>query len=328
MATLKILTAADIRALVDMPTAIDAVHAAYAGIAQGTTSVPLRIDVAQTAHQSHTFFMPALVNNQSLGMKIVSVYPHNRDRHQLPTIHAIVMLIDAETGRPLAMMDGTFLTVLRTGASAGVATRLLARPESSHLVIIGAGAQAWAQVAAVCAVRPITHITIVNRSPERAAQLVNTLAPRHPTCTITIATDRAQALAQADVVCLATSASTPVFADSEIRPGTHINGIGSFTHTMIEADPRTLGRAYVAVDQFAAAWSEAGELIAARDQGLLDPGSVVQIGDIANGSAPGRRDDAQITFFKSVGNAAQDVAVASIAYAQASQQQRGQDVDL
>ena len=328
MATIKILTAADIRDLVGMPTAIDAVHAAYASIAHGTTTVPLRIDLAQAAHQSHTFFMPALVNNQSLGMKIVSVYPHNRDQHQLPTIHAIVMLIDAVTGRPLAMMDGTYLTVLRTGASAGVATRILARPDSSHLVIIGAGAQAWAQVAAVCAVRPITHVTIVNRSRARAEQLMYTLQTNHPHCTVTIADDRATALAQADVVCLATSASTPVFADHEIRAGTHINGIGSYTHTMVEADPHTVARAYVAVDQFAAAWSEAGELIAARDQGLLDPAHVVQIGDIANGTVPGRQNTAQITFFKSVGNAAQDVAVASIAYTAATQHQRGQDVEL
>lgn len=328
MANLKILTAADIRALVSMPTAIDAVHAAYASIARGTTTVPLRIDVAQSTHQSHTFFMPALVDGQSLGMKIVSVFPHNRDQHQLPTIHAIVMLIDAATGRPLAMMDGTFLTVLRTGASAGVATRLLARPSSSHLVIIGAGAQAWAQVAAVCAVRPITHITIVNRSRERAVQLQQSLQTQHPTCAVTVATDRASALVRADIVCLATSSSTPVFDDHEIQPGTHINGIGSFTHTMVEADPRTLGRAYVTVDQYAAAWSEAGELIVARDHGLLDPSSVVQIGDIANGDAPARHDDAQITFFKSVGNAAQDVAVASIAYHAAQQHQRGQDVEL
>jgi ornithine cyclodeaminase len=97
---------------------------------------------------------------------------------------------------------------------------------------------------------------------------------------------------------------------------------------MIEADPRTVGRSYVAVDQFAAAWSEAGELIAARDQGLLDPARVVQLGDIANGTAPARSDHSQITFFKSVGNAAQDVAVAQIAYTAAMQQQRGHDVTL
>jgi ornithine cyclodeaminase len=328
MVNLKILTATDIRELVQMSVAIDAVQHAYASIARGTTHVPLRIDVDQAAHQSHTFFMPALVDGASLGMKIVSVFPHNRERHQLPTIHAIVMLIEAHTGRPLAMMDGTFLTVLRTGASAGVATRLLARPDSRHLVLIGAGAQAWAQVAAVCAVRPISHITIVNRTRARAEQLMQLLQTQHPTCTISIAEHRAAALAHADVVCLATSASSPVFADSEIQPGTHINGIGSFTHTMVEADPRTVGRSYVAVDQFAAAWSEAGELIAARDQGLLDPAHVVQLGDIANGTAPARRDHSQITFFKSVGNAAQDVAVAQIAYTAAMQQQRGHDVTL
>jgi ornithine cyclodeaminase len=119
-----------------------------------------------------------------------------------------------------------------------------------------------------------------------------------------------------------------VFADSEIRPGTHINGIGSFTHTMIEADPQTLGRAVVAVDQHAAAWSEAGELIAARDQGLLTPEQVVEIGAIANATAPGRTRPDQITFFKSVGNAAQDVVVAHLAYQAAMEQSKGQDVDL
>lgn len=328
MTSLKILTASDIKALVSMSTAIDAVRQAYASIAAGTATVPIRIDVDQPNRQSHTFFMPALVDNRHLGMKIVSVYPQNQVQHNLPTIHAIIMLIEAETGRPLAMMDGTYLTVLRTGASAGVATQLLARPDSAHLVIIGAGAQSWAQVAAVCAVRPITHITIVNRSHARAQQFQSTLQQNHPDCTITIAYNRAEALATADVVCLATSSHTPVFADSEIRPGTHINGIGSFTHTMIEADPQTLGRAYVVVDQFAPAWSEAGELIAARDLGLLEPATVVQIGDIANGTAPARRDNQQITFFKSVGNAAQDVAVASIAYQAATQQHRGHDVSL
>jgi len=328
MTSLKFLTSQDIRTLVPMPLAIDAVHTAYASIAAGSAHVPLRLDIDQAQHQSHTFFMPALVNHESLGMKIVSVFPQNRDQHNLPTIHAIVLLIESHTGRPLAMMDGTFLTVLRTGASAGVATRLLARPDSHHLVIIGAGAQAWAQVSAVCAVRPITHVTIVNRTPERAEQLKTTVAEMLPHLSISCTTNRQHALATADVVCLATSSRTPVFADDEIRPGTHINGIGSFTHTMVEADPVTLGRAYVAVDQFAAAWSEAGELIVARDQGLLDPSTVVQIGDIANGNAPARRDEHQITFFKSVGNAAQDVVVAHIAYHAALQHNTGQDVTL
>lgn len=325
---IRVLTKADVLRYVSMPAAIDAVQQAYASIDRGTTDVPLRIDVAQSAHQSHSFFMPAIVDGHSLGMKIVSVFPQNGPNHGLPTIHAIVLLLDAGTGIPIALMDGTELTILRTGAASGVGTRLLAREDSSHLVVIGAGAQAAGQVRAVCAVRPITTVTIVNRSLDRATALTASLAREFPHITVSATTDRPRALATADIVCLATSSQTPVFADNEIRPGTHINGIGSYTHTMIEADPLTLGRSYIAVDQFAPAWSEAGELIAARDQGILDPSTVVQIGAIANGTAPGRCDDQQITYFKSVGNAAQDVAVANIAYQSALQNNVGQDVSL
>ena len=322
------LSKADVLRFVSMPAAIDAVEHAYANISRGATEVPLRIDIGQSAHASHTFFMPALVDGQQLGMKIVSVFPNNGPNHGLPTIHAIVLLIDAATGVPLAMMDGTHLTILRTGAASGVGTRLLSRPESTHLVVIGAGAQAAGQIRAVCAVRPISHVTIVNRTEPRARSLVERMQAEFPTISFTATTARATALAQADVVCLATSATTPVFEDHEIRPGTHINGVGSYRHDMIEAHPQTLGRAYIAVDQFAAAWSEAGELIHARDVGMINPHSVVEIGQIANGTAPGRTHTDQITFFKSVGNAAQDVVVAHLAYTQALAANAGQIVEL
>lgn len=325
---IRVLTKADVLRFVSMPAAIDAVQNAYASIARGTTDVPLRIDVAQSTHQSHSFFMPAIVDGQSLGMKIVSVFPHNGPDHGLPTIHAIVLLIDAGTGVPKALMDGTELTILRTGAASGVGTRLLAREDSTHLVVIGAGAQAAGQVRAVCAVRPITTVTMVNRTLERAATLAASLRHEFPHISITATTERTRALATADIVCLATSSTVPVFVDNEIRPGTHINGIGSYRHDMVEADPQTLARAYIAVDQHAPAWSEAGELIAARDAGLISTESVVEIGAIANGHAPRRTTHDQITFFKSVGNAAQDVVVAQIAYQTALQQQLGQDVSL
>ncbi len=325
---LTILSKADVLRFVTMPAAIDAVQKAYASIARGTTDVPLRIDVAQTAHQSHSFFMPALVDGQSLGMKIVSVFPHNGPTHGLPTIHAIVLLIDAGTGVPLALMDGTQLTILRTGAASGVGTRLLARADSTHLVVIGAGAQAAGQIRAVCAVRPIQKVTIVNRTRERATELAARMRLEFPALEFYGTTDRATALASADILCLATSSTTPVFSDDEIRPGTHINGVGSYRHDMVEADPKTVGRAYIAVDQYAPAWSEAGELIAARQLGIIDPSDVVEIGAIANGIHPGRQSSSQITFFKSVGNAAQDVIVAQIAYAAARTAQAGVVVDI
>ncbi|MFM2031925.1 MAG: hypothetical protein RLZZ297_690 [Chloroflexota bacterium] len=315
---ITILSRSDIERAVRMPAAVDAVQHAYASISRGHTHVPLRIDIAQTARDSHSFFMPALVDGAQLGMKIVSVFPHNGPQHGLPTIHAIVVLVDAATGAPLAVMDGTYLTILRTGAASGVGTRLLARPESSHLVVIGAGAQAAGQIRAVCAVRPITQVTVVNRTLTRAADLVTRLEAEFPAVTLRATTDRSSALAQADVVCLATSATTPVFAASEIRPGTHINGIGSYRHDMIEADPLVLRGARIAVDQYAAAWSEAGELIAARDQGFICTDDVVEIGAVANGDATGRPNAEAITFFKSVGNAAQDVVVAHLAYTHAT----------
>lgn len=311
---ITILSRADIERTVTMHAAIDAVQHAYASISSGTTTVPLRIDIAQEARASHSFFMPALVDGQQLGMKIVSVFPQNGPQHGLPTIHAIVVLIDAATGSPLAVMDGTYLTILRTGAASGVGTRLLARPESSHLVVIGAGAQAAGQIRAVCAVRPITRVTVVNRNMTKAVDLVARMEAAFPQVTFTATTDRPAALAHADVVCLATSAVSPVFDAREIRAGTHINGIGSYRHDMVEADPEILRHARIAVDQYAAAWSEAGELIVARDRGIIDPAAVVEIGAIANGSAAGRPDPDAITFFKSVGNAAQDVVVAQLAY--------------
>jgi len=325
---LTALSKADVLRFVSMHAAVDAVQHAYASISRGATEVPLRIDIAQPAHASHSFFMPALVDGQQLGMKIVSVYPQNGPQHGLPTIHAIVLLIDAATGVPLAIMDGTQLTILRTGAASGVGTRLLARTDSTHLVVIGAGAQAAGQIRAVCAVRPITDVTIVNRTITRAITLIERMQPEFPAVRFTATSDRAPALAQADVVCLATSATSPVFEDHEIRPGTHINGVGSYRHDMIEAHPQTLGRAYIAVDQYAAAWSEAGELISARDSGLVHPHTVVEIGAIANGVAPGRTNRDQITFFKSVGNAAQDVVVAQLAYSAARAAQAGLSVEL
>jgi ornithine cyclodeaminase len=324
-----ILSAADVRRAAPMPAAIDAVADAFAQLSGGRADVPLRVPIGQAQHESHTFFMPALLaNSGALGLKVVSVFPHNQQRHALPSIHALVVLIDAATGQPLAAMDGTYLTALRTGASSGVATRALARPESRVLAMFGAGAQAPYQVQAVCAVRPIERVLIVNRSRARAEQLIATLGELGIRAECTIADGARAALAEADVVCCATSAATPLFDDADVRPGTHINGVGAFTPALAEVPPATIARAYVAVDQLAAAWAEAGDLIQARDAGALDPARIVELGAIVAGHAPGRSDAAQITFFKSVGNAVQDMAVGQLALAEARRIGLGTEVAL
>ncbi len=324
-----ILSAADVRRAAPMPAAIDAVADAFAQLSGGRADVPLRVPIGQAQHESHTFFMPALLaNSGALGLKVVSVFPHNQERHGLPSIHALVVLIDAGTGQPLAAMDGTYLTALRTGASSGVATRALARPDSRVLAMFGAGAQSPYQVQAVCAVRPIERVLIVNRSGARAEQLIATLGELGIRAECTIANGARAALAEADVVCCATSAATPLFDDADVRPGTHINGVGAFTPALAEVPPATIARAYVAVDQAAAAWAEAGDLIQARDAGALDPAHVVELGAIVAGHAPGRSDAAQITFFKSVGNAVQDMAVGQLALAEARRLGLGTEVAL
>ena len=136
------------------------------------------------------------------------------------------------------------------------------------------------------------------------------------------------ALAEADVICCATRAATPLFADADLRPGTHINGVGSYTHELAEVPPATVGRARVVVDQRAAAWAEAGDLIQARDAGLLDAANIVELGEVLAGQAAGRSDAAQITFFKSVGNAVQDMAVGQTALAEARRLGLGVEVAL
>jgi ornithine cyclodeaminase len=324
-----ILSAADVRRAAPMPAAIDAVAAAFVELSGGQATVPLRLPIGQPQHDAITFFMPAhLARSNALGLKVVSVFPHNQQRHGLPSIHALVVLLDADTGRPVAAMDGTYLTALRTGAGSGAATRALARPEARVLALFGAGAQAPHQAHAVCAVRPIERIWIVNRSRERAEALRLTLQDQGVQAEIRLAESASAALAEADVICCATRAATPLFADADLRPGTHINGVGSYTPELAEVPAATVGRARVVVDQRAAAWAEAGDLIQARDAGLLDAAAIVELGEVLAGQAAGRSDVEQITFFKSVGNAVQDMAVGQIALAEARRLGLGVEVAL
>lgn len=323
------LTAEDVRRAAPLNAAIDAVANAFVQLSTGQANVPLRVPISQPDRAAHTFFMPAhLLGSNALGMKIVSVFPHNTIDHGVPNIHALVVVLDAATGRPLATLDGTYLTALRTGAVSGAATRILARPNAQVLAIFGAGAQAPLQIAAVCATRPIERIWIVNRTRAHAEALARRLQDTGMAAEVCIALTSAAALAEADIVCCATSAATPLFCDEELRAGTHINGVGSFTPHMAEVPPQTVARARLVVDQRSAAWAEAGDLIQARDAGRLADGVGTELGEVLTGQVPGRTSAQEITFFKSVGNAVQDIAVAHLALAGARRLGLGIDVPL
>ncbi len=328
---MRILSADDVRQAVPMGAAIDAVEAAFASLAAGSASVPLRTPIDIPEREAVSLFMPARIAGPAaaLGLKVVSVFPQNARGRAEPTIYALVNLLDPETGRPLAVLDGTYLTALRTGAASGVATRHMARADARRLAVFGAGAQALPQILAVCAVRPIDTVWIVNRTRDKAALLAARLRGEGYKGDVLIAPSAARALAEADVVCTATSAAAPLFADADVRPGTHINAVGAYRPSMAEVPAATVARARLIVDQRAAAWAEAGELVQARAAGLIDEGHVAgEIGEVALGTLPGRTADDQITLFKSVGNAVQDLAVGRLALARAEELGLGVEVSL
>jgi alanine dehydrogenase len=328
---LRILSGADVRRAVTMAEAIEAVRQAYIQLSTGQAVVPLRTPVEVERRDGVTLFMPAyLAGSDAMAAKIVSVFPENTKRG-LPLIHAVVIVVDAETGRPVALMDGTYLTALRTGAASGVATDLLARPDARIAAIFGAGAQARTQLEAVCTVRPIEWVWVYDTSREAAAAYAEEMRGRGEPipADISVAHSPAQAVRDADVICTATTSSTPVFSDADLRPGVHVNGIGAYTPEMQEIPAETVAQARIVVDSRSASLAEAGDLIIPLRSGLITDDSVyAEIGEVAAGRLSGRQSAEEVTFFKSVGVAVQDVAVADLILRRAEALGLGIEVDL
>jgi alanine dehydrogenase len=328
---LRILSGGDVRRAVRMAEAIQAVKEAYIQLSTGQAVVPLRTPVEVEKRDAVTLFMPAyLAASDAMGAKIVSVFPGN-PAEGLPLIHAVVIVVDAETGRPVALMDGTHLTALRTGAASGAATDLLARPDARVAAIFGAGAQARTQLEAICTVRPIEKVWVYDTVPEAALAYVEEMKGHgRPVPTdVMVAASPAQAVGEADVICTATTSTTPVFDDAHLKPGVHINGIGSYTPEMQEVPAETVARARVVVDSRSASLAEAGDLIVPLAEGLITKAGIHgEIGEVAAGRISGRGSDQEITFFKSVGVAVQDVAVADLILRRAAEMGLGVEVDL
>ena len=320
-----VLRAEDVRAVLGMPAAIDAMRPAFAQLAAGEATMPERSAIqlaAEPAPMGTTVFMPAYLRRSGqLGVKVVSVIPSNRARG-LPAVPATMLLLDAETGLPLALLDGTYLTALRTGAAAGLAADLLARPDARVLTLFGAGGQAPAQIEAMCCVRTIERLWLVNRTPAHAERLASQLAaeawfPRE--VRVAQAGDAQTAVAEADIIATATAASgAALFPGEWVRPGTHVSASGAVTPQTRELDSALLARALIVVDHRPAALSEAGDLLMAKAEGAIGPDAIhADLGELVLGTRPGRASPEQITCFKSVGVAVQDVAAADAAYREA-----------
>lgn len=325
------LNKGDIREVVSMRDAIELVKLAFQELTEGRAQVPLRSVIDVTPGQDAMLLMPAyLPGMASLGFKVISIFQENGKRG-LPIGNALVCAVDPETGVPAALMSGAYLTALRTGAVSGASTDLMARKDARNLVVIGSGAQGVTQAAAVCEVRDIERVTVVYRSEasfERYRDMAKEDWP-HLTERLVGSSDAESALRDADVVCLATTSRTPVFEASWIRPGTHVSGVGSFTPEMQEAPADFVANARVVVDMKEHALEEAGDLIIPLRNGTISEEHIVgELGELVQGSIAGRTSDDELTFFKSVGNAVQDMAVASAVVKGAREKGLGQEIDL
>ncbi len=328
---IRVLSHSDVKRSLPMSDAIEAVKEAYLQLSIGQATMPLRTPLDVARHEGSALFMPAyLSRSDELGLKVVSVYHRNPSRG-LPIIHALVALFDATSGRPQAVMDGTSLTALRTGAASGAATDLLARKDAQVAAIFGAGVQGRTQLEGICQVRDIAKVKVYDLVTERAHKYVAEMRERgHPIPKdITVATSPQEAVEESDVICTATTSTSPVFADRDLKRGVHINGVGSYTPEMQEIDGKTVQRAKVVVDSQEACWAEAGDLIIPLEEGMIDREHVhAELGEIVTGTKPGRVTPREITLFKSVGIAIQDVATASRALRAAQRMGLGVEVEL
>jgi alanine dehydrogenase len=308
---MRFFDADQVRAGAPMEQLLDAVEAAYRDVAAGRDQSPIRSRIPMG--DGDMLLMPGLRDaGRGASVKLVTVMPANAARG-LPTIQAVVALFDAESGEPLAILDGPALTAMRTGAASGVSTRLMARTDARVLTVFGVGAQAVWQIRAVRAARKIDEVRVFSRTADRreafAAELVAELGAA---VQVTAASSAKAAVDGADVICCATTSSEPIFSADWVAPGAHLSAVGSFRKGMIELPPEIFSRAaLVAVDSREAALEEAGDLIAALERGLLADDGFVEIGTIEAGWAASRDPDA-ITVFKSVGLAIQDVAAAEL----------------
>ena len=299
---IRVLTAADIHSAIGMKGAIDAVETAYSQLAAGKATMPLRIPVH--TDKGVSLLMPAhLHESDDFAIKIVSVYTDNV-KLNLPTVTATVLAFDPKSGLPLALLDGESLTALRTGAAGGVAARHLARKESRTAVLFGAGVQARSQLLAAVTERLIEKVWVVDPFEKAIEGLKEQVATWPDAPEVLVADSPREAVSRADIVLAATTTKTPLFDGNDLKPGTHVTGVGSFRPDMQEIDETTVKRARVVVDQREAALAEAGDIIIPK--ATID----AEMGEVINGDKPGRENDEQITFFKSVGLAVQDAVTA------------------
>ena len=324
-----ILDSRQIRELLPMTECIELMIDALTALARGEVFQPLRTIIRPPEAHGLLGLMPAFRagSRGAFGMKAICVFPENpaigKDAHQ-----GAVMLFSRETGEMLTLMNASEITAIRTASVSAVATRLLAREDARELAIIGAGVQARTHLVALAAVRSIKHARIACRNIEHAEELAREMRQQFSFPIEPVQTNE-EAVRGADLIVTATSSLEPVINKDWISPGAHVNAIGTHSPNSREIDGATMAAARIFTDRRESALNEAGDYLLAAKEGLITPESIVgEIGELLIGTKSGRTSDSEITLFKSLGLAIEDVATANYLYNKAQSQNAGTWVDF
>ena len=309
---MRIITAAEVEAALELRDLIERLRETFRKGAE----VPVRHHHAIGGGSDATLLlMPAWQSGRHIGIKLVTVFPHNNEQ-SLPSVMGAYLLLSGKTGEPLAMIDGPTLTVKRTAAASALAASYLARQDSERLLMVGTGALAPYLIRAHAAVRPICNVLIWGRSRDKAEQLARRLNRRD--FKVAATTDLEAAARGAHIISAATMTLEPLIKGAWLQPGQHIDLVGGFRPDMREADDEAMARARVFVDTRDGACSEAGDILQPLEAGVLKEDDIAaDLFDLTRGERAGRRYYDQITLFKSVGTALEDLGAAQLAYERA-----------
>ena len=331
---IRVLNESDIKKVMDMKAAIEATKNALKAYSSGGADIPLRANLDVAEHNGQSLYMYGYVPSQSaLGVKIVSVYPDNIAKN-LTSVPATMVTLDSETGQVNSLMDGTYLTRLRTGAISGAATDELSNPDSKIFALFGTGGQAETQLEAVLNVRDIKEVRVFDISKDRAEDFAKRMKEKFEASfdfKIMAVCSADQAIDNADIITTVTTAKDPVFDGTKVKKGCHINGVGSYTPEMSEIPEYIITNAdKIYVDTFDGAVSESGDFIKPIKKGIFDADKDItgELGQKLLGEIAGRENPDEITFFETTGSAVLDLVVGQKILEAAKKQNIGQIIEM
>ena len=314
-----------IQGLLDMQKMIGILEQAFGELASGSAVMPQRTAVADPSVNGWYAFMPAQLKSMgALGVKSVTVYKDNPSMHGLPATLATIVLMDSRTGQTLAVMDGGYITAMRTGAVTGLATKYLARNDARIAGVMGSGVQARTQLWGMASGADIEKALVFSLDPPEARQAFADDAADMLGIPVELAQSGEDLVRGVDVLSLATTATTPIIDAEWVQPGLHINGIGSHAVGVREIDTKTMVRSKLVCDNVEACLAEAGDVQIPIEEGAMTADDIYgEIGELITGAKPGRESDEEVTVFKSVGLSIQDISAAHYVYQRALEEGAG-----